>query len=86
MLTEARLMTPEGRTIIISAADYYKVIETLAIRWQAPSRPPLSELRSLVREVHGKYASDVSLTESLLDERRREREREDAKLRHHAHA
>jgi hypothetical protein len=44
------------------------------------TRPSPLEMEALIRELRGKYATGRSLTQALLDERRRERQREDAKF------
>ncbi len=47
-------------------------------------RPSLAEAQALVKELRGKYSTGHSLTQALLDERRKEREREEARSRRHA--
>ncbi|HKZ84870.1 MAG TPA: hypothetical protein VJ793_14545 [Anaerolineae bacterium] len=84
MLTEARLLTPDGQTIILSVTEYQKVLETLAIQMPSLARPSLAKTRALVDELRGKYAVGPSLTQALLEERRRERQREEAKVRRYA--
>lgn len=84
MFTEARLVTPQGTTIILSPLEYQKVSEALALRPLTFVRPSLAEARTLVNELRGKYAGRPSLTTALREERRQEREREEAKARRHA--
>jgi hypothetical protein len=82
MFAEARLVTPEGKTIVLSMAEYHKVVEALSL--QAPlARPSPDEARSLAHELRGKYAAGPSLTQALLNERRKEREREENRIRRH---
>ena len=83
MLTEARLVTPQGKTIILSSDDYRKVAEMLAVR-EPPPRPSPTEARALAIELCGKYADGRSLTQALLEERRKELQREEAKIRRYA--
>lgn len=83
MLTEARLITPQGKTIILSVDQYRKVAEMLAVQ-EPPARPSLAEVRSLLEKLRGKYAGGPSLTQALLEERRQEYQREEAKIRRHA--
>ena len=84
MCSEARLVTPEGRTIVLSAEKYERILDLLSIRPQPPTRVSPSEIRALVDELRGKYAAGSSLTQALLDERRRDREREEARACRHA--
>ena len=85
MFAEALLVTPEGKRIVLSVTNYQRVLDVLAIRSHSPSRPSSAEVKALVGELRGKYAAGPSLVQALLDERRREREREDAQVRRHAH-
>lgn len=81
MLTTPGISNPEQ---IIARIDTI-IRELEDLRQQlAPARPSLVEAQALVRELRGKYATGQSLTQALLDERRQEREREEAKLRRHA--
>jgi hypothetical protein len=82
MLAEARLVTPDGKIIILSPRDYQKVIESLVVP-VAPPSAATADVRALVRELRGKYAGGSSLTEALLRERRAELEREEARIRRH---
>ena len=82
MLTEARLITPQGKTIILSEDEYRKVAEILAVN-EPSTRPSLSEVKALLAKLHGKYAGGRSLTQALLEERRQEYQREEAKVRRH---
>jgi hypothetical protein len=84
MFNEAHLITPHGKVILLTAADYQKVVEALALRPQAFVRPSLTDTRALVKELRGKYARQYPLTQALLDERRLERSREEAKIRRYA--
>lgn len=84
MFNEAHLVTPHGKVILLTAADYQKVVEALALRPQAFVRPSLADTRALVRELRGKHAGHRSLTQALVDERKRERSREEAKIRRYA--
>jgi hypothetical protein len=85
MFAEALLVTPEGKRIILSVTNYQKVLDMLAIRPQSPPRPSAADIKALVGELRGKYAAGPSLVQALLDERRREREREDAQVHRHAY-
>ncbi len=85
MFTEARLVTPHGQTIVLSAAEYAKILAAISVQPPIMARPSLAEVRALVSELRGKYASARSLTQALLDERRQERQREEAKVRCYAH-
>lgn len=83
MFSEARLITPQGTTIILSPLEYQKVSEALALRPLTFVRPSLAEARALVNELRGKYAGRRSLTDALREARHQERERDEAKARHH---
>jgi hypothetical protein len=84
MSNEPRLITPEGQVVRLSPVEYQRVLAVLIAPPKSPARPLLAETRVLLNELRGKYAAGPSLTQALLNERRREREREAAKLRRYA--
>ena len=84
MLTEPRLITPQGKMIVLTPQQYQKVVNSLAINTTYMVRPSRDEVRILLADIVGKYAHKISLTEALLDERRKDREREEAKIRRYA--
>ncbi|MBI5051708.1 MAG: hypothetical protein HZB17_04545 [Chloroflexi bacterium] len=85
MMTEPRLITPQGQMIVLTQRQYQNVISSLAINATSiMARPSRDEVRILLADIIGKYAHKVSLTQALLEERRKDREREETKIRYHA--
>jgi hypothetical protein len=84
MLNEPRLITLQGRVISLSTAEYQKILAVLAVPSVPVTRPSLAEVQGLLNELRGKYIAGPSLTRALLNERRREREREEAKIQRRA--
>ncbi|HLE26944.1 MAG TPA: hypothetical protein VI793_02420 [Anaerolineales bacterium] len=80
MLVEPRLITPQGQTIVLTAEQYQKVAALLALREPAP-RPSVEEVRAIIKELQNMFAGGPSLAEILLEERRKDREREEARIR-----
>jgi hypothetical protein len=76
MLSEARLVTPEGKIVRLSVAEYQKVSQSLPGRIPSSERPDRTEIMDLDHELQGKYSKGKSPTKALLEERRHERERE----------
>jgi len=75
MALPARLITPKGKTIELTPADY-KQIRKLIVKRRAQ--------RASIRTIHagyGKYAMKTSLTQALLAERAAESMREEAKIK-----
>ena len=74
-----RLITPQGATIFLTPELYQAIINIIA--FERP-RPELSreEKLAIIREMRGKYRSEPSLTQSLLEERAAERAREEARI------
>ncbi|MGQ9627797.1 MAG: hypothetical protein ACUVV0_12945 [Anaerolineae bacterium] len=72
METNAHLVNPQGETISLTPEDYEAILELLAKR-QAQHQITTENLKELIAELCGKYASDSSLTEALLRERQTER-------------
>ena len=84
MVKEPRLITPQGETIVLSNPEYEKVAKTLGIAHPPAGLPSPAEIRELLNDLRGKYADGPSLTRALLEERRQERQREEAQARRHA--
>ena len=84
MNTEPRLVTPHGQMIVLTPQQYQQVLKTLSISAAPAPRPSRAEVRALLAEVTGKYMGKISLTHALLEERRKDREREEAKIRRYA--
>ena len=87
---EPLIITKQGRpqAIILDYVEYKKLKERLTeLEGQAPPEemlaPSLSQpkIKTLIKELQGKYAVYPSLTEALLTERARERAREAQNLR-----
>jgi hypothetical protein len=78
MLTSARLITPEGKTIELSPEMYRKVQRLLDSKRTAS---PLKNRLVTIRATHGKYAGKASLTKSLLKQKQIEKNLEKNKLR-----
>jgi hypothetical protein len=76
MLEAARLITPQGRTIVLSPEIYKQVQDLLARQSKHASHARIDQI---IRDTYGKYADKDSLTQALLAERAAERAREDAK-------
>jgi len=87
---EPVIITKQGRpqVVILDYVEYRKLKERLTelegqVRSEemlAPS-PSQSKIKTLIKELQGKYAGYPSLTEALLTERARERAREAENLR-----
>ncbi len=75
---QAQLITPEGKTIVLPQYVYSRVIEMLEL--DKPPKPMTrEEIEKVIAETRGKYASDKSMTQALLEMRREERALEEAK-------
>ncbi len=72
----ARLITPEGQTIVLSP-DTYQQIRWLVEQEQRRFSP--QEIEQAIQSTYGKYQEEPSLTEALLNERAADRIREEAK-------
>lgn len=81
MATPAFLITPEGKTIELAPETYQQIQAMLNFRYSLENQPRrVAEIRA----TYGKYAGKTSLTQALLDERKAELAREEAKInRHH---
>lgn len=79
MVAHARLTTPNGKTIELSAETYQKIQKLLGADIQSEQRPHIAEIRA----TYGKYAGKPSLVQTLLEERKAERAREEAKVMRH---
>jgi hypothetical protein len=77
MAQPARLITPEGETIELTAEIYQQVRQLLAARSRRRSR---ARINKVIYETYSKYAGGPSLTRALLAERAAERARDEAKL------
>jgi hypothetical protein len=73
----ARLITPQGKTIELSAEIYNQVQEILA---HQPKRSTRTRIDRAIQETYGKYSEGDSLTQALLAERAAERALEDKKV------
>ncbi len=78
MARSARLITPKGKRIDLSDDIYKQVRALLSTHSRKRSR---AKITATIRATYGKYAGGVSLTEALLVERAKERDRENAKLK-----
>lgn len=75
MTFAARLITPQGQTILLSPKMYEAILKILEERESPPAFTP-SALVSLLEEIQGKYAGHPSMVRALLTERQAEREKE----------
>ncbi len=73
-----RLITPAGKTIELSPETYKKIRKIL--RAQKRSMTKAQRLRH-IEETFGKYTADTFLTRTLLNERKAELKREEARIR-----
>lgn len=85
-MAEAKLITPEGATIVLPSHVYTRVMEMLAVD-QPPREMTKEELNQVIRETRGswKVKGRRPLTEALLESRREELEREERKIREQQH-
>ena len=80
MQSAAKLVTPQGQTIILPPDTFTEVLEMVKA-----AEPPIAysqeEVQRVVKETFGKYAADgASLTQALLEERAAERRREEKRI------
>lgn len=80
MEQRARLITPDGKTIVLPKEVYRQVKQLLDTRPKRKRRPPVGDPNALIQAGYGMLASKESLTKALLDERAAEKAREDNKL------
>ena len=73
----ARLVTPDGTTIILTPDLYQIVLQIVAVD-QPRHELSREEKLAFIQEAFGKYRGEPSLTQALLEERAAERAREDA--------
>lgn len=73
-----RLVTPAGKTIELSP-EMYKQIQKI-LRARKPAMSKAQRLRH-IEDTYGKYAGKKSLTQALLEERKAELAREEAKIK-----
>ena len=76
MATPARLITPDGKTIELSSEAYQQIKKMLDAGYRVGQSSRVSEIRA----TYGKYAGKSSLVDALLEERKAERIREEAKF------
>lgn len=76
MATPARLITPDGKTIELSAEVYRQVQKLLDMGYHVEQLPRIAEIRA----TYGKYAGKPSLVKALLEERKSERARETSQV------
>jgi hypothetical protein len=74
-----RWITPQGATIFLTPELYQAVIHIVALDQPKPELSREEKLAAL-REMRGKYRSEPSLTQALLEERAAELAREDARM------
>lgn len=80
MIQTAQLITPEGKKIELSPDQYLQVKGLLDARqWRQTARSR-ARMKAAIQAGFGMAAGSDSLTVALLDERSKERAREDAKL------
>ena len=78
MATPARLITPDGKTIELAPETYRQIQKLLNSGYAVDSQPRrVAEIQA----TYGKYAGKPSLTRILLDERKADLERDEAKLK-----
>jgi hypothetical protein len=82
MATPARLITPDGKTIELSSEAYQQIKKILDAGYRVEQLPRVSE----VRGTYGKYAGKPSLVKALLEERKAEQAREEAKVKRRRNA
>lgn len=80
MKQPARLITPRGKIIELPPDIYQQVQRLLSKRKE---RRSYAQTDAIIRATFGKYKSEHSLTEALLQERAADRAREDAKFFRH---
>lgn len=78
MTTPARLITPEGKTIELAPETYQKIQKLLGSGYSVDAQP---QRVAEIQATYGKYAGKPSLTQALLEERKADLEREEAKLK-----
>jgi hypothetical protein len=78
----ARLITPDGKTIVLPKEVYRQVKQLLDTRPKRRRRSVQGEPDDVIRDGYGMLASKESLTKALLEERASERRREDDRLSH----
>ena len=71
----AQLITPQGNILSLSPGMYEAILEMLK-EWRPTPQATRAEVRALIKETRGKYATGPSLVDALLAERATERERE----------
>lgn len=76
----ARLITPDGKTIVLPAEVYRQVKQLLDTRPKRKKHSSHGDSNTLIQAGYGMLASKESLTKALLDERAAEKAREDKKL------
>ena len=77
-MNQAQLITPEGKTIVLPERVYFRVKEILEEE-KPPKQMTRAEIVQVIKETCGKYAGKTSMTQALLETRREERAREEAK-------
>ena len=77
-MNQAQLITPEGKTIVLPEQVYFKVKEFLEEKESSKSMTR-AQIQQVIKETFGKYTSEYSMTEALLQMRREERALEEAK-------
>ena len=76
----ARLITPDGKTIVLPAEVYRQVKQLLDTRPKRRKQSSPNDSNALIQAGYGMLASKESLIKALLDERATEKALEDKKL------
>ena len=80
MTRMAQLITPDGKTIEIPPDLYIQVKDLLDNRQRRQTARSRARMKAAIQAGFGMAAGSDSLTAALLNERSKERSREDAKL------
>ena len=80
MAQTAQLITPDGKTIELSPDLYLQVKGLLNTRQRRQTARSRAKMKAAIQTGYGMAAGRDSLTAALLEERSKERARENAKL------
>jgi hypothetical protein len=80
MTQPAQLITPDGKKINLSHEQYRQMKGLLDARQRRQATRSRARMKAAIQAGYGMVAGKGSLTAALLEERAKERAREDAKL------